>query len=43
MTQYRGQNKILVAIDCIIFRFDGKDIKLLLIKRGFELKKISGV
>ncbi|QRR01024.1 NUDIX hydrolase [Dyadobacter sandarakinus] len=30
---------ILVAIDCIIFGFDGKDIKLLLIKRNFEPEK----
>jgi ADP-ribose pyrophosphatase YjhB (NUDIX family) len=39
MAQYNGQNRILVAIDCIIFGFDGKDIKLLLVKRGFEPEK----
>jgi ADP-ribose pyrophosphatase YjhB (NUDIX family) len=39
MAQYNGQNRILVAIDCIIFGFDGKDIKLLVIKRGFEPEK----
>ncbi len=39
MTQYAGQHPILVAVDCIIFGFDGKDIKLLLIHRGFEPEK----
>ncbi|HUQ67070.1 MAG TPA: NUDIX domain-containing protein [Flavitalea sp.] len=36
---YKGQHHILVALDCIIFGFDGKDIKLLLIQRGFEPEK----
>jgi ADP-ribose pyrophosphatase YjhB (NUDIX family) len=39
MKQYSEQDSILVAIDCIIFGFDGKDIKLLLIRRGFEPEK----
>jgi ADP-ribose pyrophosphatase YjhB (NUDIX family) len=39
MTSYSGQQRYLVALDCIIFGFDGKDIKLLLIKRGFEPEK----
>jgi ADP-ribose pyrophosphatase YjhB (NUDIX family) len=39
MTHYKGQRHILVAVDCIIFGFDGMDIKLLLIKRGFEPEK----
>src|SRR5687768_5838105 len=39
MTQYANQQHILVAVDCIIFGFDGKDIKLLLIQRGFEPEK----
>jgi ADP-ribose pyrophosphatase YjhB (NUDIX family) len=30
---------MLVAIDCIIFGFDGEELKLLLIKRGFEPEK----
>jgi len=30
---------MLVAVDCIIFGFDGYDLKLLLIKRGFEPEK----
>ena len=29
-------NRILVALDCIIFGFDGEELKLLLIKRNFE-------
>jgi 8-oxo-dGTP diphosphatase len=35
MTSYPN-SEIYLAIDCIIFGFDGKDIKLLLIKRNFE-------
>ncbi len=36
MSYYTHSNRILVALDCIIFGFDGEDIKLLLIKRNFE-------
>jgi len=36
MKHYTGETKILVAVDCIIFGFDGQKLKLLLIKRGFE-------
>jgi 8-oxo-dGTP diphosphatase len=36
MYSYPLSSRILLAIDCIIFGFDGKDIKLLLIKRNFE-------
>ena len=39
MTNYADHQPILVAIDCIIFGFDGNDIKLLLIKRAFEPAK----
>lgn len=39
MTRYSGQSRMLVAIDCIIFGFDGEKLKLLLIKRGFEPQK----
>ncbi len=39
MNKYKGQHKVLVAVDCIIFGFDGKDLKLLLIQRGFEPEK----
>src|SRR5258706_13514329 len=37
--QYKSQDRLLVAVDCIIFGFDGKQIKALLIKRGFEPEK----
>ncbi|RAV29283.1 NUDIX hydrolase [Sinomicrobium soli] len=33
---YNQEDKALVAVDCIIFGFDEDDLKLLLIKRGFE-------
>lgn len=36
MIRYSGQSRILVAVDCIIFGFDGENLKLLLIQRGFE-------
>jgi len=36
MKRYPEAIRILVAIDCIIFGFDGEEIKLLLIKRNFE-------
>ena len=37
--KYTSQDRILLAVDCIIFGFDGKEIKALLIKRGFEPEK----
>jgi ADP-ribose pyrophosphatase YjhB (NUDIX family) len=37
--QYKNQTRILAATDCIIFGFDGLNIKLLLIQRGFEPEK----
>lgn len=36
MLRYQSQKRILVAVDCIIFGFDGEYLKLLLIQRGFE-------
>lgn len=39
MTKYQNQQRMLVAIDCIIFGFDGNDLKLLVIQRGFEPQK----
>ena len=33
---YKGQEKFLVAVDCIVFGFDSKEIKLLLFKRRVE-------
>ncbi|GGF50259.1 NUDIX hydrolase [Echinicola rosea] len=39
MIKYSNQTRILTAIDCIIFGFDGSDYKLLLIQRGFAPEK----
>ena len=39
MKRYSRQSRILVAVDCIIFGFDGHEMKLLLIQRGFEPEK----
>jgi 8-oxo-dGTP diphosphatase len=36
MDKYLGQEHFLLAVDCIIFGFDGKSLKLLLIQRAFE-------
>lgn len=36
MNLYNEQTRLLVAVDCIIFGFNGSSVKLLLIKRGFE-------
>ena len=37
--KYNSHDRILLAVDCIIFGFDGKEMKALLIKRGFEPEK----
>lgn len=37
--QHYKSKALKVAVDCILFGFDGKEMKLLLIKRGFEPKK----
>jgi len=37
--QYKSQDRVLLAVDCIIFGFDGQQLKALLIKRGFEPEK----
>ena len=39
MNRYSGEARILVAVDCIIFGFDGTDIKLLLVQRGLKPEK----
>jgi ADP-ribose pyrophosphatase YjhB (NUDIX family) len=39
MIKYPGQKHFLAAVDCIIFGFDGYDIKLLVIQRGMEPEK----
>jgi 8-oxo-dGTP diphosphatase len=36
---YKKETSFLTAVDCIIFGFDGKDLKALLIKRGFDPEK----
>lgn len=36
MATYLHSTRVLVALDCIIFGFDGDSLKLLLIKRNFE-------
>jgi 8-oxo-dGTP diphosphatase len=37
--QYQKSDKLLLATDCIIFGFDGRQLKALLIKRDFEPEK----
>lgn len=37
--RYTHEHRCLVAIDCIIFGFDGSEIRLLLVHRGFEPEK----
>lgn len=37
--KYPQTTRILVALDCIVFGFDGEELKLLLIKRNFEPEK----
>lgn len=36
MNKYSHQTRVLAAVDCIIFGFDGTELKILLIHRGFE-------
>ena len=36
---YSKEDKLLLAVDCIIFGFDEDDLKILLIKRDFEPEK----
>lgn len=37
--KYKSQDLLLLAVDCIIFGFDGLQLKALLIKRRFEPEK----
>ncbi|HOX83000.1 MAG TPA: NUDIX domain-containing protein [Chryseolinea sp.] len=39
INKYKSSEGILVAVDCIIFGFDGRQLQALLIKRGFEPEK----
>ncbi|MDQ6845342.1 MAG: NUDIX hydrolase, partial [Bacteroidota bacterium] len=36
IAEYKVHDRVLIAVDCIILGFDGKDLKALLVKRGFE-------
>ncbi len=36
---YNKEDRVLLAVDCIIFGFDEKDLKVLLVKRDFEPEK----
>lgn len=36
INKYTSHDKVLLAVDCIIFGFDGHQLKALFIKRGFE-------
>ena len=36
MEFYKDEPSTLLAVDCIIFGFDGESLQILLIKRGFE-------
>jgi 8-oxo-dGTP diphosphatase len=38
-TTYSIEDKVVPAVDCIIFGFDDEDLKILLIKRNFEPEK----
>src|SRR6185503_17175268 len=39
MKSYPTRIRVPLAVDCIIFGFDGRELKILLIKRGFEPEK----
>ena len=39
MHKYTKQTRLLLAVDCIVFGFDGETLKLLLIRRDFEPEK----
>lgn len=36
---YKNQSRYTVAMDCVVFGFDGEHVNILLIKRGFEPEK----
>ena len=39
LNSYSAADKVLLAVDCIIFGFDREGLKILLIKRGFDPEK----
>lgn len=39
LNNYSEEDKLLVAVDCIIFGFDQEELKILLVQRNFEPEK----
>ncbi|UWX55726.1 NUDIX hydrolase [Maribacter litopenaei] len=39
INSYTNEDKVLLAVDCIIFGFDLEELKILLVKRSFEPEK----
>ncbi len=39
LNNYNSEDKVLLAVDCIIFGFDKEGLKVLLVKRDFEPEK----
>ncbi|TRX22263.1 NUDIX hydrolase [Flavobacterium franklandianum] len=39
LNSYSATDKVLLAVDCIIFGFDNDELKILLVKRDFEPEK----
>lgn len=39
MPNYAGQTRVLAAVDCIIFGFDGENLNILLVKRSLAPEK----
>lgn len=39
LNSYSSEDKMLLAVDCIIFGFDKEELKILLVKREFEPEK----
>ncbi len=39
LNNYSAEDKVLLALDCIIFGFDSEGLKVLLVKRNFEPEK----
>ena len=39
LSSYKNEDKVLLALDCIIFGFDQEELKILLVKRDFEPEK----
>ena len=39
LNNYSNEDKVLLAVDCIIFGFEKDQLKILLIKRDFEPEK----